>query len=60
MFLVAAGAGGSWFGSWFKRGASTSTGPVKANLGEENSLYYDKELKRWINKKVFYIASSLN
>ena len=24
---------------------------IKAKLGEENSFYYDKELKKWINKK---------
>ncbi|KAK0459755.1 Sec23-binding domain of Sec16-domain-containing protein, partial [Desarmillaria tabescens] len=41
---------GSWFGRWWKRGESS--GPVKASLGEETSFYYDKELKRWVNKKV--------
>ena len=43
-----------WFGSWFKRGASDgapSQGPIKAKLGEENSFYYDPNLKKWINKK---------
>ncbi|KAK0210780.1 Sec23-binding domain of Sec16-domain-containing protein [Desarmillaria ectypa] len=40
---------GSWFGRWWKRGESS--GPVKASLGEETSFYYDKELKRWVNKK---------
>ncbi|KAI6166996.1 Sec23-binding domain of Sec16-domain-containing protein [Pisolithus thermaeus] len=30
---------------------SEAPGPVKANLGEETSFYYDKELKRWVNKK---------
>ncbi|KNE63094.1 hypothetical protein AMAG_08262 [Allomyces macrogynus ATCC 38327] len=34
-----------------RRPGSNSGGPVKANLGEENSFYYDKELKRWVNKK---------
>jgi hypothetical protein len=24
---------------------------IKAKLGEESSFYYDKELKRWVNKK---------
>ncbi|EKM55569.1 uncharacterized protein PHACADRAFT_144091 [Phanerochaete carnosa HHB-10118-sp] len=27
-----------------------SGGPVKANLGDNNSFYYDKDLKRWVNK----------
>lgn len=26
------------------------SGPVKANLGEKNSFYYDEKKKRWINK----------
>ncbi|KNE62113.1 hypothetical protein AMAG_07360 [Allomyces macrogynus ATCC 38327] len=34
-----------------RRPGSNSGGPVKANLGEDNSFYYDKELKRWVNKK---------
>ncbi|KAF8590610.1 hypothetical protein K439DRAFT_1611986 [Ramaria rubella] len=42
----------SWFGRWWGRGQETaSTGPIKAKLGEETSFYYDKELKRWVNKK---------
>ena len=44
---------GSWFGRWWRRGDSTTTtGPIKASLGEENAFYYDKEQKRWINRKV--------
>ena len=40
----------SWFTRWWnKEGPS---GPVKATLGEESSFVYDKELKRWVNKKV--------
>ena len=40
----------SWFSRWWnKEGPS---GPVKATLGEESSFVYDKELKRWVNKKV--------
>ncbi|KAJ6547614.1 Sec23-binding domain of Sec16-domain-containing protein, partial [Mycena capillaripes] len=47
----AAGAeSGSWFGRWWKR-PEASPGPIKASLGEETSFYYDKELKRWVNKK---------
>lgn len=47
----ATAASGSWLGRWFKRsdGAPAS---VKASLGEETSFYYDKELKKWVNKKV--------
>ena len=42
---------GSWFGRfglWGKR--ETTSGPIKASLGEEKTFYYDKELKRWVNK----------
>ncbi|KAG5342761.1 hypothetical protein C0989_008711 [Termitomyces sp. Mn162] len=38
-----------WFGRWWKK--SDAPGPVKASLGEESSFYYDKELKRWVNKR---------
>lgn len=47
----AATPSGSWLGRWWKRGES-SPAPIKANLGEENTFYYDKELKKWINKNV--------
>lgn len=46
----AATSSGSWLGRWWKRGES-SPAPIKANLGEESAFYYDKELKRWVNKK---------
>ncbi|KNZ58264.1 hypothetical protein VP01_1963g2 [Puccinia sorghi] len=40
---------------WFKRDsggqAAPGSGPVKANLGEDFSLVYDPETKRWVNKK---------
>ncbi|KAK2777584.1 vesicle coat component [Emmonsiellopsis sp. PD_33] len=42
-----------WF-SWLGRGKDPNPhtgGPIRAKLGEENSFYYDKELKRWVNKK---------
>ena len=51
-----------WFGSWFKRGASEGPpgqGPIKAKLGEENSFYYDPNLKKWINKKAGADATSV-
>ncbi len=41
----------SWFSRWWNKEGS-SNGPVKATLGEESSFVYDKELKRWVNKKV--------
>ncbi|GAA5944139.1 hypothetical protein JCM3775_001077 [Rhodotorula graminis] len=42
----------SWLGGWFKREPSPANGPgpVRANLGEKTSLYYDENAKRWINK----------
>lgn len=42
-----------WFGGWFggSRDATASPGPIKAKLGEENSFYYDENLKKWVNKK---------
>ncbi|KAF8559595.1 hypothetical protein OG21DRAFT_1480351 [Imleria badia] len=45
----AAGSAGSWLSRLWKR--SDAPGPIKASLGEETSFYYDKELKRWVNKK---------
>ncbi|KAI9813838.1 MAG: vesicle coat component [Pycnora praestabilis] len=45
-----------WFG-WFggKKDPhslnSQAHGPIRAKLGEENSFYYDPDLKKWINKK---------
>jgi hypothetical protein len=49
---AASTSSGSWLGRFWKRAESTTPGPVKASLGEETSFYYDKELKRWVNKKV--------
>jgi hypothetical protein len=43
-------ATGSWLSKWWKK--DSAPGPVKANLGDETAFYYDKELKRWVNKKV--------
>ena len=47
-------ASGGWLSRIWggKRADSTSPAPVKANLGEESTFYYDKELKRWVNKTV--------
>lgn len=44
-----------WFGGWFggakKEAENTGGGPIKAKLGEDSSFYYDKDLKKWVNKK---------
>ncbi|KAJ5598539.1 hypothetical protein N7537_008623 [Penicillium hordei] len=44
-----------WFGGWFggakKEENNTGGGPIRAKLGEESSFYYDKDLKKWVNKK---------
>ncbi|KAF5365767.1 hypothetical protein D9758_003329 [Tetrapyrgos nigripes] len=40
---------GSWLSRLWKRDSTPA--PVKANLGEEVSFYYDKDLKRWVNKQ---------
>lgn len=31
---------------------TTGGAPIKAKLGEESAFVYDKDLKRWVNKKV--------
>ena len=41
-----------WPFSWRKSSEGQGQGPIKANLGEEVSFYYDKEQKRWVNKNV--------
>ncbi|KZT67726.1 hypothetical protein DAEQUDRAFT_712916 [Daedalea quercina L-15889] len=43
-----AASSGGWLSRLWKRESTPS--PVKANLGEQTSFYYDKELKRWVNK----------
>lgn len=43
-----------WFTGWFAKKQNEDNGGttvVRAKLGEESSFYYDKELKRWVNKK---------
>ena len=49
-----------WLGGWFsgtkKDGDLSSTqtapnAPIRAKLGEESSFIYDKQLKKWVNKK---------
>ncbi|KAI9375856.1 Sec23-binding domain of Sec16-domain-containing protein [Aspergillus egyptiacus] len=48
----------SWWPSplgWLKGGNKednlAGAKPIRAKLGEENSFYYDKDLKKWVNKK---------
>ena len=44
--------GGGWFGG--KDRASENgppNAPIKVKLGEENSFYFDEQLKKWVNKK---------
>ncbi|KAJ2981532.1 hypothetical protein NUW54_g10859 [Trametes sanguinea] len=45
-------ASSGWLSRLWRRQETPTPGPVKANLGEESSFYYDKELKRWVNKNV--------
>ncbi|KAI5295939.1 vesicle coat component [Ascosphaera acerosa] len=46
-----------WFLGWFgggggaKKDSAQPGKAIRAKLGEENSFYYDKELKRWVNRK---------
>ncbi|WWC94041.1 hypothetical protein V866_000879 [Kwoniella sp. B9012] len=41
----------SWLGRiWGGKKEGEQTGPVKANLGEESSMIFDPELKRWVVK----------
>ena len=39
--------------SWLTGGRKKdpTNAPIRAKLGEENSFYYDENLKRWVNKK---------
>ncbi|KAI7721565.1 hypothetical protein KC353_g1255 [Hortaea werneckii] len=53
------GSGGEgkkgWLTGWFSGGKKDQTQdlnkPIRAKLGEENSFYYDENLKKWVNKK---------
>ncbi|KAI7010819.1 hypothetical protein KC355_g6011 [Hortaea werneckii] len=54
------GSGGEgkkgWLTGWFsgsgkKDSAQDLNKPIRAKLGEENSFYYDENLKKWVNKK---------
>ncbi|THG99767.1 hypothetical protein EW026_g2634 [Hermanssonia centrifuga] len=54
-----AAASGGWLSRLWKRGDAAPPGPVKANLGEQSSFYYDKDLKRWVNKNVSQFGQDL-
>lgn len=43
---------GSWLPWRWGKKEEAPSGPVKAKLGEESAFYYDKDLKKWVNKKV--------
>ncbi|KAI1795779.1 Sec23-binding domain of Sec16-domain-containing protein [Ganoderma leucocontextum] len=45
---VKAAASSGWLSRLWKRNDS-SPAPVKANLGEQSSFYFDKELGKWVN-----------
>ncbi|KAI6815849.1 hypothetical protein KC340_g13661 [Hortaea werneckii] len=54
------GSGGEgkkgWLTGWFsgsgkKDQTQDLNKPIRAKLGEENSFYYDENLKKWVNKK---------
>ncbi|KAG1875268.1 Sec23-binding domain of Sec16-domain-containing protein [Suillus tomentosus] len=47
---TASAAPSSWLGRFWKR-SETAPGPIKASLGDQSAFYYDKDLKRWVNKK---------
>ncbi|KAK4550840.1 hypothetical protein LTR36_000420 [Oleoguttula mirabilis] len=49
-----------WFGGWFAGGKKdlgaggehqNPNKPIRAKLGDDNSFYYDENLKKWVNKK---------
>lgn len=43
-------ASGGWLSRLWRRGDTPA--PIKANLGDQTTFYYDKDLKRWVNKNV--------
>ena len=54
---AAKASGGGWLGGWFggskakKDSAKPESKAHQVHMGEENAFYYDKDLKKWINKK---------
>lgn len=45
-------ASSGWLSRLWKRNDTSSPGAVKANLGDQSSFYFDKELGKWVNKNV--------
>lgn len=45
-------AKGGWLKGWWGKKEGEGSGPIKAKLGEESSMIYDKDLKRWVVKGV--------
>jgi hypothetical protein len=41
-----------WLRGWFGKKEGEGSGPIRAKLGEESSMIFDPELKRWIVKGV--------
>ncbi|ORY32492.1 Sec23-binding domain of Sec16-domain-containing protein [Naematelia encephala] len=40
----------SWLGKWWGKKEGEGGGPIKAKLGEDSSMVFDPELKRWVVK----------
>ena len=47
-------ASSGWLSRLWKRSDTSSPGAVKANLGDQSSFYFDKELGKWVNKNVSF------
>jgi len=47
-----------WLGRWWGKKEGEPAGPIKAKLGEESSMVFDKDLKRWVVKGVSRIFCS--
>jgi hypothetical protein len=41
-----------WLRGWFGKKEGEGSGPIVAKLGEESSMVFDPELKRWVVKGV--------
>ncbi len=57
---VKSGASSGWLSRLWKRNDTTSPSAVKANLGEQSSFYFDKELGKWVNKTVSKVCIPLH
>jgi hypothetical protein len=43
-----------WLRGWFGKKEGEGSGPIVAKLGEESSMVFDPELKRWVVKGVSF------